>query len=200
MLSQTLFAQMFTMLCEIYDRQPSKPLMDGYYMVLSQMNDEEFKSAILAMMEGRVYSSLPKPAEILEYSKPNLEAIATLAVEDVERAFKKGGRNTSLIFDDKVIHSVINGLGGWVHLCGLEAHEWTFKRKEFIKLYQVHAKREQHPDHVAGLTEQTSGMADGQTANFARVKASYELQNVKPMKALNPVSEKILKLTEGVRV
>lgn len=201
MLNQQLFAQMFAMLCEVYNRQQTKPLMDGYYLVLKQMSDEDFKASILSLLEGRTFQALPKPAEILEYAKPQLEAIASLALQDVERAFAKAGRNTSLIFDDVVVHGVIEAMGGWVYLCGLEKRDWEFKRKDFSKLYIIHAKRDHHPEHVAGLTERTSGMAIGQTPDFTKVKASYVLPKVKKVKALNaPVNNAIALLAESKKM
>jgi phage pi2 protein 07 len=174
----------------MYDRKPTPPLMEGYFMVLEEMSDDEFKESITTMLKDRKYQALPKPAEILEYSRPDIKSIATLALQDVERAFARGGRNMSLVFDDKVVHSVIDAMGGWVYLCDMEGREWEFKRKEFARLYKVHSKRTQHPDHVAGYTEKTSNMAIGQGGNFARVESSYVPQRVKPVAALNPPSER----------
>lgn len=200
MLDRNLFSQMMMMLCEVYNRQQTKPLMEAYYLVLKQMSDDDFKSSMINLLENRTFQALPKPAEILEYSKPNTEAIATLALQDVERAIARGGRNMSLIFDDKVVHSVIEALGGWVYICDMSKKEWEFKRKEFTRLYDVQSKRTDHPDHVAGLAEKTSGLADGQTGHFARVKAGYEVKQQKPVKALNPVSTNVMQLANMKRV
>lgn len=198
MLNYSLFSGMMSMMCEIYNRNQTKALLEGYYLILKRMNDDEFKQAMMNILEGRVYASMPKPAEILEYSRPNLETIATLALEDLERAIAKGGRNYSLIFDDKVVHSVINALGGWVYVCNMELRDWEFKKKEFPRLYMMHSKRSDHADHVAGLVEKNSGLSDSQTTPFARVAAGYKIPEVKKVAALNPprdaVMEKITQL------
>lgn len=200
MLDKILFAQMMAMMCEIYNRKQTQPLMDGYYLVLKQMTDEDFRQSMMNILEGRVYASMPKPAEILEHSKPNLEAIAALALQDLERAIAKGGRNTSLIFDDVVVHSVIEALGGWVYICNMSLKDWEFKKKEFSRLYAIHARRSKHPDHVAGLTEKNSGLACGQKPTFARVEAGYVVPDIKPVAALNPVNDKIALLAEQKRL
>jgi hypothetical protein len=201
MLNKQLFSSMMTMLCELYNRQQTQPLIDVYYLVLKQMGDEEFKASMMMILEKRVYASMPKPAEILEFAKPNLEAIASLALSDLERAIAKGGRNMSLIFDDKIVHSVINALGGWIYICNMELRDWEFKRKEFTRLYILHSKRSSHPDHIAGMTERLSGQADGQTGEFARVKASYILPDTKIVKALNsPKFDIVAQLASSKRV
>ena len=60
-------------------------------------------------------------------------------VKKVEDAFIKAGIYKSLIFDDPVIHAVIDNLGGWVHYCNLPEVEvkWWQKVLSFFKLYKI---------------------------------------------------------------
>jgi len=201
MLDRQLFAQMFAMLCEVYNRQQTGPLMDGYYLVLKQMGDEEFKSAVASILENRTMQALPKPAEILEYAKPQLEALAALALQDLESAFCSAGRYRSVRFEDPVLHSVITAMGGWTHICEMEKREWEFKRKEFPRLYALHARRGSHPEHVAGQLEKTMHLGICQSPDFADVKASYTLPKVKTVEALSaPVPAGVAKIAAMVKV
>lgn len=201
MLNPDLFGAHMTMLGEMYDRKVSGALLDGYWMVLSDMSDAEFTASIKSILSGRKFPSFPKPAEILDYAKPDIESIATLAWSDVERAIYKAGKYTSVNFLDPVVNSVIDALGGWVWLCSQEVSEMKWVRKEFPKLYAIHCKLETHPTHLVGLSERENGY----TKEIAQVRAAYVIQAHKPVPALNPspaqsINEMMIGLSNQVRV
>lgn len=201
MLNPDLFRAHITMLGEMYDRKVSGALFDGYWMVLCDMSDAEFTASIKSILSGRKFPSFPKPAEILDYAKPDIESIATLAWGDVERAIYKAGKYASVCFEDPVVNSVIDALGGWVWLCSQEVSEMKWVRKEFPKLYGIHCKLETHPTHLIGISERENGMVK----EIPMVKAAYVLQTHKPVPALNPspaqsVNEMMIGLSNQVRV
>lgn len=189
------------MLGEMYDRKVSDALMDGYWMVLRDMSDDEFMGSIKAILSGRKYASFPKPAEILDFAKPDLESIAMLAWGDVERAIYKAGKYASVSFQDLVVNSVIDALGGWVWLCSQDVSEMKWVRKEFPKLYSMHSKIETHPTHLIGLSERENGY----TKEIAQVRAAYVIQTHITVPALNPSPEQsvnamMIGLSNQVRV
>lgn len=201
MLNPDLFSAHMTMLGEMYDRKVSVALMDGYWMVLCDMSDEEFIGSITAILSGRKFASFPKPAEILDFAKPDLESIAMLAWGDVERAIYKAGKYASVSFQDPVVNSVIDAFGGWVWLCSQDVSEMKWVRKEFPKLYEVHSKVETHPTHLIGLSERENGY----TKEIAQVRAAYVIQAHITVPALNPssaqsVNEMMIGLSNQVRV
>lgn len=201
MLNPDLFSAHMTMLGEMYDRKVSVALMDGYWMVLCDMSDEEFVGSIKAILSGRKFASFPKPAEILDFAKPDIESIATLAWGDVERAIYKAGKYSSVNFLDPVVNSVIDALGGWVWLCSQDISEMKWVRKEFPKLYEIHSKLETHPTHLIGLSERENGY----TKEIVQVRAAYVVQTHITVPALNPspaqsVNEMMIGLSKQVRV
>lgn len=201
MLDHSFFLQLMAVLFEMYDRQPTKVLLEGYYMVLQDMSNDEFSASVKSILQSRKFASLPKPAEILDYAKPDIESIATLAWGDVERAIYKAGKYASLTFEDPVVNSVIDALGGWVWLCSQDVSEMKWVRKEFPKLYGIHSKLETHPTHLIGLSERENGY----TKEIAQVRAAYVIQTHKPVPALNPsparsVNEMMIGLSNQVRV
>lgn len=182
MLSYEYFSQVMTFLCEIYNRQQTEPLMQGYYMVLKHMDDEDFKAATMSIMANRTYQSMPKPAEILEYVRPDVEAIATLATAEIENAISKYGAYRSISFEDIVLNSVVDHLGGWLAICQMDMHDWKFAKKEIPKLYGIYARRKRHPTHLVGIAERDNGG----TKQIETVKAGYVLPNIRTIDALNP--------------
>lgn len=199
MLDANLFQSKMAMLGEMYDKKMTGALLDGYWMVLCNMSDEEFVGSIKAILSGRKFASFPKPAEILDFAKPDLESIATIAWSDVERAIYKAGKYESVSFEDRVVNSVIDALGGWVFVCSQDISEMKWLKKEFVKLYSIHSKREEHPTHLIGIAERENGKANV----IPIVKAGYIVQAPIVVPALNParsVNEALIGLTKQVRV
>lgn len=198
MLDKKVFAQYITGLCEIYNKQPTKSLLQLYYFVLHQMHEEEFKSSIVELLKTRKFATLPKPAEILEYSRPDLETLAILAIDDIERAIAKGGVYLSVSFEDKVINSIIDHLGGWINVCKMDMTEWKWAKKEIKKLYETYSKRAEHPTHLVGINENTNGYVK----EISLVKAGYEIPNHTPALVLNPKSEakKVMQLLKVKKI
>ena len=182
MLSYELFAKTMTVLCEVYNRKQTEPLMEGYYMVLRGMTDDEFRSATVSIMANRTYQAMPKPAEILEFVRPDLDAIATLAVIDIESAVSRHGIYSSVSFEDPVVNSIVDHLGGWIAVCGMSISDWKFAKKDIPKLYGVYARRERHPEHLVGMHERSNGYAP----QIKHATAGYQLPNVRAVPALNP--------------
>lgn len=199
MLDANLFQSKMAMLGEMYDKKMTGALLDGYWMVLCDMSDEEFVGSIKAILSGRKFASFPKPAEILDFAKPDLESIATIAWSDVERAIYKAGKYESVSFEDCIVNSVIDALGGWVFVCSQDISEMKWLKKEFVKLYSIHSKREDHPTHLIGIAERENGKANV----IPIVKAGYIVQAPAVVPALNParsVNEALIGLTKQVRV
>lgn len=147
MLNAEIFAAEFAGLCEVFDRQPTKALASAYYETLCDMSDEQFKSAILAVMKTQKFSKLPLPAEIRE-SICASKSVALVALDKAERAIERHGSYCAVVFDDPVIHMVISAMGGWARFCCPSNYgddqEWHWKQKEFVSLYETFSK---HP-HV----------------------------------------------------
>jgi len=199
MLDKKVFAQYITGFCEIYNKQPTKSLLELYYFVLSDMNEDEFKNSVVELLKTRKFATLPKPAEILEYSRPDVEKLAILAIDDIERAIAKGGVYSSVTFEDRVINSIIDHLGGWIAVCQMDLTEWKWAKKEIVKLYETYSKRSNHPTHLIGIAENVNGY----TKSISVVKAGYEVPKIEVAPALNPPKHQAVmleKLVQKVKV
>ena len=67
------------------------------------------------------------------------------------------GNYGSVEFDDPVIHSVIEAMGGWVQFQNVHVNEWKWRRTEFERLYAVKEKLKDHPTYCPGLFEIQNG-------------------------------------------
>lgn len=164
MLSLEIFDKEIKKLCAVYDKDLSEPAMELYYQCLSDLSDDDFCRAVKTVASSNKYNTLPKPAEFLEIingtSKDNQskdDILATQALLKLEEGIAKHGYYDSVQFDDPRIHKAIEHMGGWMRVSSQEAEEWTWSKKEFVKIYKALLHRpidESYPTKVTGFLEQ----------------------------------------------
>ena len=145
------FFQPFTLLCEMYNREASQLLAQGYYLVLQDLSKQEFEEAIKQILSSRKYSTLPLPADLLEAVHGNPDDKAILALKQVEDAMSEQGSYKSVCFEDKISMTCIENLGGWVTICQMELKDWEWKKKEFITLYKAIIRNPQNIKQISYL-------------------------------------------------
>jgi len=180
------------MLCEIYEVKPTDLKMKAYFLVLSNMSEEDFKNSIISILKTRKFATLPKPAEILEYIKPDVEKVSVIVIDDIERAIRRAGAYGSITFEDKVVNSIIDHLGGWIKVCRMDETEWKWSKKDIKRLYETYSKSASHPNHLIGISENENGF----TKKINVVKAGYEIKSVDAVPALNPSMTAIVSLAK----
>jgi len=66
MLDKVEFIKVMTGLAEVYDKNLSECILDIYYEIFKEYENKEFKAAVMECIKTHKYSSLPKPANILD--------------------------------------------------------------------------------------------------------------------------------------
>lgn len=128
-----------------------------YWNLLKKYELGQIEEAVLAHLDNPPdeFNLMPKAHHISGYIKskqqPPIELLATRAWELVLRRIKDEGRYTSQVFEDGLLHAVIESLGGWVKLCLTE--EKYLPRKEFKELYISYARNPpgRMPDFLPGV-------------------------------------------------
>jgi len=141
MLNKEKFVSALTGLCDLYAKVPSEFIFSSYYEIFKNYTNDEFDRAITKCLKERVYSTLPKPAEILEFLEGTRDDKALVAWLQVMEAVKKGGYYTSIEFADPIIAHCVNELGGWQFFCSSQKDELPFIQKRFMDLYRLFLKR-----------------------------------------------------------
>lgn len=172
------FAKVMAVLSEIFDqgKEPSEFKIELYFQALIEFEIGSVERAATAIMKGRVYSSLPKPAEIIQEIRGTTQNQATMAWLSVLETIKHVGHYQSVKFSDPVIHNVIEAMGGWIRLAGeMITDEEKWKQKEFEKLYEVLAKnpRDKNPEYLPGWIE-IHNTANGYEVESGIVKIGFE--------------------------
>lgn len=131
------FTIVITSLAAAFGREPTEPLLMGYWLGLENMTLADVKrAACLAMKESKF---MPVPAELRELAgiggvKP--EDRAVLAWQTVQCAMRRFGYYDSVDFADKTINAAIRTLGGWEGICIRdEEQDPKWLRQEFERTY-----------------------------------------------------------------
>ncbi len=141
---------------ELYGKAVSGPLTDIYWETLKSFELEDLRRAFSAhVCNPDCGQYFPKPADIVKFIEGGGETKALQAWTKVENAIHWVGSYESLAFDDPIIHSVIEDMGGWVKLCALSLEELPFRALDFQKRYMgfVIRKPSRYPRYLCGIAE-----------------------------------------------
>lgn len=120
------------------------PLKDISLALTSHLSDPE---------NGRF---APKPADILRYLTLSAETAALKAWTKIDKTIRQVGRERSVVFDDPLIHAVIDEMGGWIKLCEApDEKSLEFMGYDFKKRYQagLHHPVGQYPRILMGFAQ-----------------------------------------------
>ena len=155
MKNKKLFREYMVLLGEIHNRELSDLLLDAYWKILEPFSDDACKKSFDQLIA--ISKFFPKPPDFLEILRGTIQDTAVLAWEKVDSTVKSHGPYVSVKFDDDVIHSCIELMGGWVALCNEDIKNWHWKQKEFVQLYATLSKKNIHPEYLPGIVEKENG-------------------------------------------
>ena len=150
MRNKLLFSEYMSLFAELYDKEITPVLSRAYWTVLKPYADEQIEAAFKrAVNECRFF---PKPADLVGFISADTgkDDQPKLAWAKVDQSVRKHGPWSNVQFDDPVIHSVIEAMGGWSKLCSCTNDEWVWRQKDFEELYPLMAKKPEHPRLLGG--------------------------------------------------
>ena len=150
---QPSFFEALIATAEIYGKNLSPEAQMLYWHCLSAFEAQAVIAALRrCCMDPDTGQFMPKPADVIRQIKGGTEDQALLAWTNVEKAITRIGCYASVVFDDPIIHAVLQDMGGWVQLCKVTDDELPFKRNEFVTRYRDYAQRQAIPPHPQVLT------------------------------------------------
>lgn len=123
----------------------TKEKINIYCIALSSLSAEQLDKAFISMIKNRVYKSFPQVAEILQYAtgttENDLNSRVVIAKQILKNAVVYNGAYSSVEFEDKAIHAVIDSVGGWQKLCLMASEDFeALMTFEFKKIYEAYAR------------------------------------------------------------
>jgi hypothetical protein len=182
MLDKAKFADLMTGLFDMYSKVPSQFIFDTYYEIFKDYDFEAFSLAVRKCLKEKVYNSVPKPAEILEFLEGTRDDKALVGWLQLMEAVEKGGYYTSIEFADPVIPHAVNELGGWQWFCSQPKDELPFIQKRFMDLYRLFLKREiSGSGRLIGWTEAQNNIKGYLKDAPPALRIGFEIKSVKEL-------------------
>lgn len=144
-----MIPQEFDEFCEVLDHvseQYGKQLSAGVKMLYWQ-GLEEFDLSAVRQALGRHLKNpdngmfMPKIADVVRMMQGTTQDSALIAWAKVDKAVRQVGTGASVVFDDAIIHRVLQEMGGWLSLGSKSEDEWPFVAKEFENRYRGYKMR-----------------------------------------------------------
>lgn len=103
---------------------------------------------------------MPKPADLVRTLHGTQSDRSLIAWGKTLDAMRRVGAYTSVVFDDGVIHAVIEDLGGWVKACQTELDELPHLQRRFCESYKAYSRRGEvsFPPRLPGAHELENGL------------------------------------------
>lgn len=121
MLSDKIYNKGIEIIEEIIGQKYTKKQKELYRQILNDLDDKKFIESINKLFRHYKYNSLPKPADIYQYSLKNEDEINEIYIKikmHISESVKS--TNWAYIFDEPLTHKVITELGGLKRLGQME--------------------------------------------------------------------------------
>lgn len=156
------FVNLLNATFEMYGKaQPSNMAIVMYYNALKRFSIDDVKAGLSEHAQNPDEGKYcPKPAHIIYAIEGSSSTRGEQAWTKVDTAIKTVGPHQSVVFDDGLIHAVIDDMGGWVSLCETTSEGYPFKHNEFVKRYQGFINRP-----PLSIPRKLIGIAEGYNAS-----------------------------------
>lgn len=128
-------------LSHVFDKKISTEMSELYFDALKDMSVEDIAKACNILV--RSVKFFPKPLEFRESMAINTDDLAAIAYGKFYKGMMRAHPGRTLIFDDPIIHAVIENIGGWneeLYNKWSSIKDEVWLRKQFESLYQTYAK------------------------------------------------------------
>jgi hypothetical protein len=82
--------------------------------------------------------AMPEPSDVLRCLEGSSQLKAQQAWGHVLKVIRQVGSYNSVVFDEAILHRVIDDMGGWIRLCETSVKELSFLGNSFQKLYMAY--------------------------------------------------------------
>lgn len=162
-------AAMLAKVMSIYGKQITNGFVDVFFDSLSGYDLESVRRGLNAHVQNPDSGQFPpKPADVVKLIDGTSQDQGMQAWSRVDKAVRRVGPYQSVVFDDAVVHRVIDEMGGWIKLCNTPSEEdYKFQGLEFSRRYRAYViaggAGSDYPRHLIGMTE-----AENNTAGFKK--------------------------------
>lgn len=155
------FAKMMADVYDYYSKDLSESVLEIWWTAVRPYDLAAVRKALgqHAVNPDRG-SYLPKASDVVLMLGGSTLDSALVAWSKLEEALSRVGRYMTVVFDDPLIHRVVDEMGGWTVIGACSARDWPFKQNEFVNRYRGYRMRSETPPYPPRLL----GISDGENA------------------------------------
>lgn len=195
------FNQILISAAEVVGKSISPESLVLYWDLLSTFELDDVVRAVKAHLQNaEVGAFMPKPADIIKHIEGTSDSRSMQAWSKVVKAIRFIGPHQSICFDDPIVHSVLDDMGGWVKFGTVTDDEMPFLGNEFDKRYRgylIHPV-EKYKNYLIGISEGQMGkdfeghpvlfgdtdrakyvFANGEDKSMISIERDYDAKNKK---------------------
>jgi hypothetical protein len=147
------FSQLITDAMAFYGKDVSPFALGVWWQACERFAFEQVSRALTRhAMDPERGQFAPKPSDLVRMLAGTATDRAQIAWGKVFDAMQRVGAYTDVVFDDPVIHAVIEDLGGWPKICRSEMSDLSYLQHRFTESYRAYAGREgvEYPRKLIG--------------------------------------------------
>lgn len=134
------------------DPQPNPVVYELFYESVKQFGFDAVKKAFSVHIQNPDNGQwMPKPADIVRIISGTSKDNSHVAWSNVKKSITTVGSYETIVFDDPIIHRVIQDMGGWINLCASSEDDLPFRGHEFKSRYTAYKSQGEIPDYPAKL-------------------------------------------------
>jgi len=136
------FSTLVTEVLAFYRQDVSRFAISVWWQACSGFDFEQVSKAFSAhAVDPERGQFAPKPADIVKALAGTKTDRARVAWGKAFDAMQRVGAYRSVVFDDPVIHAVIEDLGGWTKVCRSDMDELSHLERRFCEAYRAYSGR-----------------------------------------------------------
>lgn len=191
------FCSLLDDVAEQYSKTLSPSLKTLYWQGLHDVEFDAVRDALFRHIRNTDKDGdfMPKVSNIKKMIEGSTEDSSLIAWAKVDKHLRTTGTWVSVVFDDPLIHRVIQDMGGWIKFGMIVDKEWPFVGKEFQNRYRGYKSRSmepEYPSHLIGMAE-----AGNNNQGFKNDPPKL-LGNVEKAKQVLNKGQGLLEFNEGV--
>lgn len=154
---------MLAKVMSVYGKQITTGFVDVFFDALAGYDIESVRRGLNAHVQNPDSGQFaPKPADVVRLIDGTSQDQGMQAWSRVDKAVRRVGPYQSVVFDDPIVHRVLDDMGGWVKLCTARSEEdYKFQGLEFARRYRAFVIAggvgDDYPKHMIGISEAESG-------------------------------------------
>lgn len=152
------FAELLSDVYSAYGKDVSGFVLNAFWESLKRFDFHAVARAFSAHYSNPDNGQFaPKPGDIVRIIDGGSGDRALMAWVKVDKAIRRVGPYQSVVFDDPIIHAVLDDMGGWIALNSTPSEkDLEFRQNEFLKRYRGYLITGRVPDYQPKLI----GIAD----------------------------------------